>query len=195
MTRAAPLRHDPIDEDFWSTNRLFIQVSRPGEAADADHLLLLHCGYPMVQMNVAHVKDFDADPREIGERACAWFHERKLPFMPMVRTDRAARFAPALRDAGWRAQPGMPALRPPAEARPVVADLEIRRVRDDRDLAAFRRTAFVEFGLPEPAGRLYLTEALRDTPAVTLRLGSLYERMGFAWSHDYARWTPPGQPV
>jgi len=97
----------------------------------ADHLLLLHCGYPMVQMNVAHVKDFDADPREIGERACAWFHEPKLPFVPMARSDRAARFAPAL----------------------------------------------------------------RDTPAVTLLLGSLYERMGFAWSHDYARWTPPGQPV
>jgi GNAT superfamily N-acetyltransferase len=267
MIRAARLRHDPVDQDYWSSSRLFMQVSLRGEAADQDDLLLHHCGFPMVNLNLAHVKDPDADPRELCERASAWFRERALPFLLTLRADRAGHFAAWLRAAGWQAQPGVPALRlrlpaPGAALDPAagrVPGLEIRRVRTDADLEAFQRTAFVGFSLPEPAARLYLTPALRDTPEVALLLGCLdgrpactslvilrgevagiywvatlpearrrglgeaitwaavregsqagcavaslqasemgrpiYERMGFEWTYDYARWSPPGQTV
>jgi GNAT superfamily N-acetyltransferase len=265
MSLDTPAGHDPIDDDYWQSSRLFMEVSHRGEAADARDLLLHHCGFPMVNLNLAHVKDPDPDPRDIAARAQDWFRARELPFLLSVRSDRAGRFAPALREAGWQVQPGIPALslrlgaghaaEPGAETR--VAGLEIRRVRDDADLAAFQRTAFVGFGLPEPAARLYLTPELRDTPRVTLLLGLLdgrpactslvidrgevagiywvatlpearrrglgeaitwaavragaragcavaslqasamgrpiYERMGFAWTWDYARWSPPTQ--
>jgi GNAT superfamily N-acetyltransferase len=263
-----PLRHDPIDADYWESSRLFMEVSRRGEAIDQGDLLLHHCGFPMLNLNLAHVKDPDADPHDVAARAQRWFGERELPFLVSVRSDRAGRFAPALRDAGWQAQPGIPALSlrlagaraaDAAFAASQVAGLEIRRVRDDGDLAAFQRTAFVGFGLPEPAARLYLTPELRDTPEVTLLLGCLdgqpactslvidrgeiagiywvatlpdarrrglgeaitwaavhagaaagcavaslqasamgrpiYERMGFAWTWDYERFAPPGQPA
>ena len=158
----------------------FERFRRSARAADdrllveKDGLLLIAAdGLPWITN--ATVTRVPRDPTATLARASTFFAERALGWGLKAAGEAAAAIAAAAEAAGLvpgERLPGM-LLMPLAGEPPAVPDLEIRVVRDPRELAAFNATSATGFGGGEDQFALIYQPAVLDAPDSTLYLGYL----------------------
>ena len=161
------------DLDFYRSQALFMASTPVGEVSDSRDLLLVNCGAPFGQFNVAILKPPLQELVGAVERGERYFTERELPFRFMVRSDHRERCAERLLDAGYVEVAPTPAmlLRVIPAIPDAPAGLEVRRARSDEELAWFRGVAERGFGMPTGMGTVAVCDAVVAHPDVEVLIG------------------------
>jgi GNAT superfamily N-acetyltransferase len=164
-----------LDLNYRVASAQTFACSDVGEALETREVHIVTCGYPVAEFNWAFLKLPSARFERGIERAEHYFDGRELPFRFIVRSDLAdGTVASSLEARGYapvaKKTPGM-ALAPLRTGPGVPTGLEIRRVADDDQLAAFQHTAFRGFGIPVQFGEAFLTDDLLRSPNSALFVG------------------------
>jgi len=164
---------DALDYNYLDGSRLSVAYSARGEYLERRHVAIVCCGLPVEQLNWGFLKPPCEDPAATAGEVAAYFTGRKLPFALSYR-DTDSRLLEPLERLGWQRRreptPGM--ARPmPASIPAPPPSLAIQRVRTPEELAAFREAAFLGFGYPLAAARLFLDDRLLALPGVSLYSG------------------------
>jgi len=165
---------DALDHNYLEGSRLSVAYSVRGEYLERRKVAIVCCGLPVEALNWGFLKPPYADAAATAAEVTAYFTGRKLPFQISYRdTDASRSLGAAL---GWEHRrepsPGMARAVPAAVPAPPPG-LAIHRVRTPEELAAFRDAAFVGFGYPLAAARLFLDDRILALPGVSLYSGAV----------------------
>ncbi len=159
--------------NYYETWRLMVEGSDSSEIHEFDGLLITDCGIPFAFFNVAFVQRALNSAQRSIDRALAHFTARDLPalicFPPEVDDTAEAMIA----RRGYELaipHPGM-SLYPIPRPSDAPDDLQIKPVKDDRDLKLFQETAVAGFGMPFSLPQHLLSTRFRDHPNVSMFLG------------------------
>lgn len=164
--------------NYFETWRLIVEGSDLSEIHEFDGLLMTDCGLPFAFFNVAFVQRQLSKPEDSIGRALSHYAGRNLPalicFPPGVdeisETLVTSRGYPLANP-----HPGMTLypIPPPSKE---LANLEVRTIHNDKELALFQATAEAGFGMPLSLPQRLLSSRFRDHPNVSMFLGYVEEK-------------------
>jgi GNAT superfamily N-acetyltransferase len=163
---------DRVMEASLEGERVRAEVIEGGEVLEVDGLLIALSNLPAPELNGTRVIREPHDAPTALEEARAVFRSRGHPFFGIeIEVGRHPAVEEAVRAAGLRrveAWPGMavPTASLPTEELP--AGVEIRLVRDDRELDAVRAVEVATFGTPAEIAERFVGRKMLDDPRVRM---------------------------
>lgn len=159
--------------NYFEAWRLIIEGSDQSEVHEFDGVLLTDCGQPFAFMNLAFVQRPLSKPEESLDRVLHHYRARNLPAIiciPPGTDDDTKTLVVSRKHKPATPHPGMTLFPiPPAPEKP--ADLQIRSVGTDEELALFQTTAEAGFNMPFSLPQRLLGQRFRDHPAVSMFVG------------------------
>lgn len=159
--------------NYFETWRLIIEGSDQSEIHEFDGFLLTDCGQPFAFMNLIFVQRPPKKAQESLDRILYHFKTRNLPAIiciPPGVDDEIETLVVSRKYKSATPHPGMTLFPiPPAPEMP--ADLEIRAVSNDEELALFQTTAEAGFNMPFSMPQRLLSPRFRDHPTVSMFIG------------------------
>lgn len=159
--------------NYFETWRLIMEGSDQSEIHEFDGLLLTDCGQPFSFMNLVFVQRPLKSAAESIDRALNHFTTRNLPAILCIPPGLDEDTETLVVSRKYEPVPPHPGMTlfpiPPTPEKP--ADLEIRSVNSDMELAVFQITAEAGFNMPFSMPQRLLTRRFRDHPGVSMFVG------------------------
>jgi GNAT superfamily N-acetyltransferase len=152
--------------------RVRAEVVEGGEIVEVDGLLVAFSNLPAPELNGTRVVREPDDPPTALDAARALFRSRGHPFFGIeIEVGRHPAVEAAVRAAGLRRVEAWPAMAAPISLLPaerMPAGVEIRRVREEEELAAVRAVEVSAFGTPAAIAERFVGRKMLDDPRVRM---------------------------
>lgn len=164
--------------NYYETWRLMVEGSDTSEIHEFDGLLITDCGLPFAFFNVAFVQRPLSKAEESIERLISHFARRNLPALICFPPGVDDHTESLVKERGFPLAKPHPAmtLHPISQPSLKPAELEIRTVQSENELALFQATAEAGFGMPFSVPQRLLTSRFHDHPNVLMFLGTVGEK-------------------